>query len=524
MNKIKKIIILSIILFTITFWINQNISLWYTTNDINLIYDNFYIKLEEKLKNNEKILTILESIDSKLSEILTNKKLSKKNTFLILSLKKSNLEKINKIKNETTKNTLIWKKNEITKKEETYSIRKIDWQKKPSLNKEDIYKLSNLEKYFYNFLDEKEPFFIKDWNYYTYDYKSFMYFNTDSLHLYDLEYYKIDPKTTLLIKQTSWKYVFSKNYEIIKLASQNILEGTTNLKEFLTNLKNDYLFKKIDFEETLKNIKRKTNLLINWLNTDDQKIEAIYTYIINQIDYDLTYISWNNEVYSWIMTFNNSKWVCDWYVKLFLYMLSFAQIEDVEIKRWYKIDNIDFPEFWHAWVKIWDYYYDPTFDDPVWSNRKKSINDFIYYKIPYKLMYTDRFEWYQIPKYLENTSLKERKKIVLKNKYKIFDEFKDFKLLNEVKNRINLWYNYNDEINLENLIKKIPTYNVMKDNIWIYFINNLNEKKYIKSIKYYTIDNKNIELIIESIPDYNDLTILIFDWEYRLVYNLKLYQ
>jgi transglutaminase/protease-like cytokinesis protein 3 len=46
-------------------------------------------------------------------------------------------------------------------------------------------------------------------------------------------------------------------------------------------------------------------------------------------------------------------------------MLAFAGIEDIEHIRGYVIDAVDFPQIGHAWVRIGNRYYDPTFDDPI---------------------------------------------------------------------------------------------------------------------------------------------------------------
>lgn len=48
-----------------------------------------------------------------------------------------------------------------------------------------------------------------------------------------------------------------------------------------------------------------------------------------------------------------------------LYMLNYAGVHDVEVIRGHVIDAQDFPTIGHAWIRIGDRYYDPTFDDPI---------------------------------------------------------------------------------------------------------------------------------------------------------------
>jgi hypothetical protein len=208
-------------------------------------------------------------------------------------------------------------------------------------------------------------------------------------------------------------------------------------------------------------------------------------------------------------------------------MLSFAWISDVDVKRWFAFDSVDFPNFWHAWVRIGDYYYDPTFDDPVWDMVNNS-RGFLYYKLPYDLMYVNRFDWLDIPKEYIWLDLKTRKKIVLKNMYDIYEKYKDYPLMAKVKNRIELWLKYDDDLTIDILKEKLPFYEV---NNYVFYDKNWN-KRIIISLNYVVLDQNNIDAIIDNILDsnFNLKDSKIFKWydkswnsEYRLAYNLKYY-
>jgi len=277
-----------------------------------------------------------------------------------------------------------------------------------------------------------------------------------------------------------------------------------------------------DYEEILTKINNETLKLTTNLNTDEEKIKAIYDWIIKNIDYYKNYSDWNKSVFSWILTFENKTWVCDWYTKLFSYMLSFAGVNDVEIIRWYAIDSLDFPSFWHAWIRIWENYYDPTFDDPIWGD---SEDLYMYYSIPKELISSNRFEWFIISEDLKNKSLNEREKIVLKNMHTLYKDYQDYTLMSKIKNRIFLWLDYSDNLTIDKLSKSMKFYTVsnnsyMDDDLKLYNI---------KSLNYYAVTDENIEKILLSL-NYDISNKILFKWydkdwkiSYRLAYNIITY-
>jgi hypothetical protein len=88
-------------------------------------------------------------------------------------------------------------------------------------------------------------------------------------------------------------------------------------------------------------------------------------------------------------------------------------------------------------VRIGNDYYDPTFDDPI-GGKDFDKKDFLYFKLPRELIYTNRFDGLDIPKNLESLSLEERKQLVLDNMYALYEKYSSYALMKKIKNRMDL--------------------------------------------------------------------------------------
>lgn len=563
-----------------------NVSYSYNKTELDLAYSKFYLKIEKNLKDEDKIISSLEKFDLKISNLLTKTKSSFQLQVLndLLAINKSKLAslRIKKIQKNIEENIVnntsfvselvdAWYKsiilNDSLEYKDNWTYRFL-FKKYYKLNKDNYnyfiknklnnwyvvrYKWSFLvtndykieKKYTYeelyslfnNKVDYRDPYILIAWDYYTYKYNYYMFFDQpDWLYLSDLERNKISLEKTLLIRNIDWKYFFSNDYKKIRLVSEKIVKDVTNKKEFFYNILDDNRNFENNYDDILLDIKNVTLNLIKDKKSDEEKIQTIYKWVVDNITYYKNYNDWNKQIFSWILTYKNKTWVCYWYAKIFSYMLSFAQIEDVEIKRWFAFDSVYFPNFWHAWVRIWNYYYDPTFDDPVWNTQEEK-NEFIYYKLPYDLMYVNRFDWTQIPKEYNWLDLNSRKKIVLKNMYTIYEKYKNYALMSKVKNRIKLWLKYDDDLTINTLKEKLPFYEV---NNYIFYDNsgkkyliaeldNSGKKYLITEVKYYVLNDWNIDdILIDNNIDLNNAKLLKWrteSWsiEYRLAYNLKYY-
>ncbi len=544
--------------FTILFVSFYNLSFSYNTLEIKLYYDKMYLKLEKTLSK-QKVLDKLNLLDSKI-RILVPKTSSKQKIEILAELSKLNKTKISSLEKELKSisyieqlknnwykylelsNTLEYTQNnvqyrfnftkyyQVTDKNFEYFIKnKINnWYLVKYKNEyllvsdysiEKKYLFSELSGKFSNFQDSDKPYSLNAWVYYTYSYSNYLFFeNINWLYLSDLSSNKIDFKTTLFVKNKD-KYYFVNDYKKNRLVSGEIIKNILNTNDFLYYVADDNRYFPANYDDILKQIKSKTQEITSWLTTKEDKIKTIYTWIILNISYYENYKNSDEQIYSWILTFKNKLWVCDWYTKLFFYMLSFAWVDDIEIKRWYAFDSEDFPDYWHAWVRIWNLYYDPTFDDPVWWD---SALDFFYYDLPKELIYTNRFNGIEIPKELSDLSFEQRKNLALKNLYNIYEKYENYSLMSKIKNRIFLWLWYDEDLTIEKLSNKIPYFEV--DTNYTFLQNWI--KKQIKSLNYYQINENNIEdVALNSKVSLENM--ILFKWnnknwgyDYRLAYDV----
>lgn len=564
---IKRIIIL-LSIFLISFWVANA-----SNNDkINTFYDRYYNNLLTKTNSKLEVIQALETLDLKLKKAIKVTK-NKNNKILFYSIVKINSQKLELLKNDNLiqkwldnktydlskivdeiiiLDENLYYKNEFSDDIFGYSIRSYYnlnsesynfflkrwisdykifkvWNKVLISNKFTKQRVFSHKEIYEKFLNKID---ITNWNYiWLIDGKYYFFeFSANNIYTFNWEYASIEQINKYwfdidksLIFLNDWNYWFVKNFKKIELFDESFLQNIPNLDEFLFYLSDDLINVKIDTKTTLESIKDLSLTLTKNLNNDQEKIKVIYDWIVENISYYENFVDWNKDVFSWTKTYLNKYWVCDWYTKIFLFMLSFAWVENVEIKRWFAFVSEYFPSFWHAWLKIWDKYYDPTFDDPIWWSRE----EYLYFAIPEDLMYINRFDWVVIKDNLDKKSFIERQKIAEKNLFDVYDKYSNFALAKTIKNKIDLWFSYNDEITVEALWQKIDTLDITSEiNVMYYFENG--QKKYIKSINYYPLNNENLVWVMKNYNiEISKLKIWKFssNWKifYWLIYNLTLY-
>lgn len=563
-----------LVLALITAFTIQN-SFWYDKTELKLVYDKFYLKIERNVKDKQKIIANLESLDKKISGAISKIKSETKKQVLndLLSMNKSKINalKITKIKenievnlvnntpfvseliNAGYKNLILNDGYEYTQNGATYRFIYKKYYPVDSNNYqyfiknklqngyiiryegaflvtndfeiEKKYAYDELFSLFKNKVDYKNSYTLEEGDYFTYKYNYYVFFEkTDGLYLTDLGANKIDTNKTLIAKNIDGKFFFSNDYKKIRLMNQKLITGVTNKDEFFYNVLDDNRNIEGNYDDVLLNLKLITQNITKDAKTQEEKIKIIYKRVVDNIEYYKNYSDGNKQVFSWVHTFKNKTGVCDGYTKIFSYMLSFAWVSDVEIKRGYAYDSNDFPNFWHAWVRIGNYYYDPTFDDPI-GNTQSDKTVFTYYKLPHDLMYVNRFDGIDIPVEMKTLNLDARKKLVLKNMYELYDTYKDYLLMSKIKNRKALGVSYDENVDLNLLMKKVKFYEV---NNFSYY--DENGKKYsIAGLNYYLLENSKLDMILfDSKIDLNQSKF--FKWydqdgnlQYRLAYNLRYY-
>jgi len=357
---IKKILIfIALFIFTV----NSSFALEITPK-IEKLYNNFYSEIEKKFDKTKQI-SVLIWLNSKLKKFKNLRKYKNNskiqnilNQFIYLNNKK--LLKLKKgiilIKDEKNKPNNIEKINKYK--------REFELEKKRRKSIIDKY---NYSKFFKNISYTKNNIFLENWIWYTYSFKGFSYFPDNSnISLRDIKYNNIDINKALLFVKDDNKLWFVKNPKKVRLISNSIISSIDNKYYLLEEIKDDLRIKSdINYDKLFIELKVKSKK-ITWNLSTKNKIQNIYNYILRNTNYSSS-IDFNNyKIFSWIETYKNNDWICEWYSKLMVYMLMFSWVTDVSVIRWYVIDAEDFPEVWHAWVKVWDHYYDPTFDDPLW--------------------------------------------------------------------------------------------------------------------------------------------------------------
>lgn len=212
-----------------------------------------------------------------------------------------------------------------------------------------------------------------------YDYT---YFPVDNSWIYLSQYSSVkDIRQTILTKKWS-KFILVTWYNEISIVPANIFDKLENKSGFLDAISKDmYNYTWSDITNLLMKIRTKTMALTQGLQTDQDKIEAIYSWITKNIKYDeysMKFLKWeineqtylknvDTNIFTWIWWFESWNAVCDWYSKLFLYMLSFAWIKDVSIETG-KAKIWENQIVTHAWNRIWNKLYDVTWDIDQWNN------------------------------------------------------------------------------------------------------------------------------------------------------------
>ncbi|EKD66620.1 MAG: hypothetical protein ACD_49C00027G0002 [uncultured bacterium (gcode 4)] len=244
----------------------------------------------------------------------------------------------------------------------------------------------------YSESSDSSIFEIKDWYYYAYNLHKYKYIPIPETWIFLSQYSPVPNLSENILLYKNWNYYLVIEFETVKLFKSTILDNISNKQAFLWYFSKDlFSYTGSDIETQLEKIKNKSLELTQNSSTQDEKISNIYSRITSNIKYDdfsLDFIKWkysedyfmknvNYEVFSGVWAFKNKQAVCDWYSHLFLYMLYFSGIENASIEWWQALINSK--RISHSWNKIWEYYYDSTWDiDSLWD---KSL--FEWYKTPY---------------------------------------------------------------------------------------------------------------------------------------------
>lgn len=460
MKLFFKIILLFFLLFNYTFTDNKKDEIF---KNYNKIYNRFW----------EKTITIIEKI--------LNEKIEK-------DWKNNIIDYLSVINNEKSFNNVLEKQEKNTKKILVQNI----------LTKNFKIKLLN------------DYWLVKEnWVWYYYYFENYSTFNDNNFTKKDLEHNSIDYNYLLSVKDN--KIIFVKNFQKYRLVSDHIIYWIPWKLDVLKDLIFIKSLEKKDenLDRDFMILKKLSKDLTKWIDKKEEIIKTIYNYILENLTYDENYnekiSKWEYDIFSWIKSFKNKIWVCQWYVEMFNLMLAFNNIKS-EIIKGDVINSKDFPNIWHAWVKIDNFYYDPTFDDPIWNKKTKKFQDYFYYKLPKDLFYTNRFNRGETPEFLKKLKLNQRQTYVDLNIFNLSNKYENwnFNILNLVHFKKSLWLSAKQEIKLEDLINKFWINSISSD--WKTNINWL--KKYILKMEYVELNQENLLWFLYQIK-------FKFDW-YKL--------
>lgn len=376
------------------------------------------------------------------------------------------------------------------------------------------------------FLDLGKKYFL-EWNtYYTYDFTQYQVF-ADSYWFYDSTFVAnwVNKDSIAFLRDNEWKFWYIITYQKVKLISQDLLAWVTNKDSFLATVADDKKYLFWDTDDTFRNLKNVISKLVSNQDSKEEKIKKIYAWILENIQYSRSFQIEDKTIFSWIETFINHEWVCDGYAKLMEYMLLYAGVDNGEVIRGDVIDAQDFPYIWHAWIKIGEDYYDPTFDDPVGLSSTLTFNQYKYYKLPRDLLYTNRFDYKDTPESLKTATIEQRQDLIKRNLSNLVSKYEkeNYLLLKPFIFRKTNGIEYNEKISINTLKKMVPL---------IEQINNSSiamnwQKRSIRKLSYlyYLVDNpQDIEIILQTVNyEVKNLSVIKTPTgEYRVAYNITI--
>ena len=469
----------------------------YASDEVGIVakkwFTSFSYKVDLKYSDNKEI-TYFEWFNNKLGELLTQRKFTTNQIELINDLIKLSNERIFKLNRKN-----------------------IESNSKNTLDSNGLVKDFRYISY------NPEHIFLENWIWYSFNFDSHLVFKKDTIiREADLANSWINSDRSVVFLRDDGQLAFTNNYEKVKLISDSIIYWIPWKYNFLKEVKDDKRKIISETDYAFKSIKEITLQLTKW-KTESEKIKVIYDYVLKNVQYTENYSLNDYRIFSWVNTYINKDWVCEWYTKLFLYMLNFSWLNHSEVVRWYVLDAQDFPEIWHAWVKVWDKYYDPTFDDPIGQKNTRNYSEYMYYWLPYDLFHVNRYDLETMPMFLKAKSVEFRESYIIWRMTALVYKYRNswFNILKPYLIKLNNWITLDQKIGIEEFKKITEYYEV---NNWKFTKDWIT--KNIQTLKYYNIDENNIEDLIKQL-NYNLDLYYFFKWEledwnykYRLWYDI----
>lgn len=366
------------------------------------------------------------------------------------------------------------------------------------------------------------------WKYYSYNFSNYIYFS-DAYWFYvnDLEKKWVKLNNILLYIWDDKSYKFITDYTKVDLISPSIIYWVTDKQNFLHHLVNDKLHLWWNTDSDFIKLKNEVKKLTR-KKTDEEKIEILYNWVLDSLKYTQEINIDDKKIFSWILSYKNSEGVCEGYVKLLSYALMYSWVSDTEVIRWDVVDAQDFPKIGHAWMRIWDKYYDPTFDDPIGNTKTKTVAEYKYFWLPRDLLYANRFDYWTTPELLKTKSLEFRTNFINQRLSRLEDKYKTYNylILEWVHFNKNNWLEVGEKIDIDSAKKILTYWEVFENKNWELIINIDGKIKNITKLQYYIVDDTSIWQLIEQ-KNYNTKGLYLFKWnkldwesEYRVWFDV----
>lgn len=501
-----------IILFILAFIYCSTWATYALDSRVEQAYNTFFTSIESKYDIQRQEL-ILESVKERANLLLEQNRFSQTKLSIFNDLEKLNNEKLFEfwLEKETSQST-----------QEALEERMSPVQSKKKIP------FSELSTEFRGAFTKDLQFQEKWGFYYGYNFNSFRYYSDPyGVFEWDLTASNFRRDKDYIYIDENGRYNFITDINESRLIATADVYGLPDKHLVLDALSEDAKYPTSDMSDILwqisavsKNLSRGKSKL--------QATEAIYGWILENISYSTNFSLSDERIFSAIETFKNKNGVCTWYTKLMLYMLAFAWIHDVEVIRGQVIDAEDFPEIGHAWIRIGDRYYDPTFDDPIWALDTKKRSEYTYFGLPRDIFYANRFEYADLPEsFKTKTNEQIREHIfnylkILRPKYEWQSEYEN--VFAPIVFREN--YNISPLTNVTPslLAQKIGS-NTIKDDSFIYTKNW--KQTQVTWIRYFVITVENTERVLIQLGYAID-EVTLFNWqtssgayEWRLAYELE---
>lgn len=310
---------------------------------------------------------------------------------------------------------------------------------------------------------------------------------------------------SFIIENYYWKMLWTANNWIICYSYKDTIFMPKN-----SFSKYDMEYFIINYKEILQYINK-----YNIKNEKDYILKEIYEDILLNTSYNYEILDFLDNLpedmlpwrVSWF--FSNEKLICDWYVKTFLFISRLLWIEWErivwDIQPILKTD-VRIEWYLHSWVKIWDLFYDPTFDDDInnikfdyfWKDKICfNINHYIEWRYLFNNI-DERFDY--IKNNLQHIiyNCPEITMFAVKNDWKIID-FMNYLINNfdhNISNKILCeWLNF--------CVWKAYSKEDLVNKIWKYYFNNLENniiinyklKDWIEINEKYLLKNNESEIL-----------------------------